>query len=74
MRRNYFGTNGIRGIVGDLITPEFISKMSSAIAALIKNTGTVIIGSDPRLSGPALKKNRSYRFGCGSNSIGSICS
>ncbi|MCK4895529.1 MAG: hypothetical protein KAS47_01875, partial [Candidatus Heimdallarchaeota archaeon] len=35
MNRKYFGTNGIRGIIGDLITPGFISKMGSAIASML---------------------------------------
>ncbi len=57
MDRKYFGTNGIRGIVGDLITPLFISKMSSAMASMLKNKGTVVIGADPRLSSPSIKNN-----------------
>ncbi len=56
MRRKYFGTNGIRGVVGDLITPEFISKMSSAIASYMLDKGTMVIGSDSRLSSPSLKE------------------
>ncbi|MHA1200969.1 MAG: phosphoglucosamine mutase [Candidatus Heimdallarchaeaceae archaeon] len=57
MDMKYFGTNGIRGIIGDLITPEFISKMSSAIASMLKNSGTVVIGTDSRLSSPSIKNN-----------------
>lgn len=57
MNRKYFGTNGIRGIIGDLITPGFISKMSSAIASMLKNEGTVIVGTDSRLSSPFVKNN-----------------
>lgn len=55
MKRKYFGTNGIRGIVGDLITPSFVSKMSSAIASCMLDKGTMIIGMDSRLSSPDLK-------------------
>ena len=55
MKRKYFGTNGIRGIIGDLITPNFISKMSSAIAATLKDKGLMVIGSDSRLSSPFIK-------------------
>ncbi|MCK4972530.1 MAG: phosphoglucosamine mutase [Candidatus Heimdallarchaeota archaeon] len=57
MNRKYFGTNGIRGIIGDLITPGFISKMGSAIASMLKYKGTVIIGADSRLSSPFIKNS-----------------
>ncbi len=57
MNRKYFGTNGIRGIVGDLITPSFTSKMGSAIASLLKNKGTVVVGTDSRLSSPFIKNS-----------------
>ncbi len=55
MKRKYFGTNGIRGIVGDLITPSFVSKMSSAIASCMLDKGTMIVGMDSRLSSPDFK-------------------
>ncbi len=56
MKRKYFGTNGIRGVVGDRITPEFVLKMSSAIASHMQDKGTIIVGSDSRFSSPELKK------------------
>ena len=55
MKRKFFGTNGIRGEFGDLFTPIFVSKMSSAIAAFMKNKGSMVIGSDSRTSSPAVK-------------------
>jgi len=55
-KRKYFGTNGVRGIVGELFTPLFVAKMTSAIAAFIKNKGTVVVGSDARLSSPFIKR------------------
>ena len=55
MKRKYFGTNGIRGEIGILFTPVFVSKMSSAIAALFQNKGTMVIGSDSRTSSPFIK-------------------
>jgi phosphomannomutase/phosphoglucomutase len=57
MKRKYFGTNGIRGVVGDLMTPDFVSKMSSAIASYMLEKGTMVIGSDSRLSSPSIKEN-----------------
>ena len=55
MKRKFFGTNGIRGEIGDFFTPVFVSKMSSAIASFMKNKGTMVIGSDSRTSSPAIK-------------------
>ena len=55
MKRKFFGTNGIRGEIGELFTPDFVSKMSSAIASFMKNKGTMVIGSDCRTSSPAIK-------------------
>ncbi|MCK4844204.1 MAG: phosphoglucosamine mutase [Candidatus Heimdallarchaeota archaeon] len=62
MKRKYFGTNGIRGIIGELITPGFIIRMGSAIAATMKKGGTVVIGSDARLSSPFIKQAISSSF------------
>ena len=55
MKRKFFGTNGIRGEIGELFTPVFVSKMSSAIATFLKNKETMVIGSDSRTSSPAVK-------------------
>ncbi len=55
MKRKYFGTNGIRGVVGNHMNPIFISKMSSAIASYMLDKGTMVIGADSRLSSPLLK-------------------
>lgn len=62
MKRKYFGTNGIRGIIGELITPGFIIRMGSAIAATMKKGGTVVIGSDARFSSPFIKQAISSSF------------
>ncbi len=62
MKRKYFGTNGIRGIIGELITPGFIIRLGSAIAATMKKGGTVVIGSDARLSSPFIKQAISSSF------------
>jgi len=52
--RKYFGTNGIRGVVGELITPDFVIKMTSAIATIFKR-GPIVVGRDARLSSPFIK-------------------
>ena len=53
MSRKYFGTDGIRGTVGqDPLTAEFALRLASAAArVLAPEGGTVAIGKDTRLSG-----------------------
>ena len=61
MARQYFGTDGIRGEVGQFpITPDFVMKLGCAFGrALVKadagHTPTVIIGKDTRISGYMLE-------------------
>lgn len=52
-KRRYFGTDGIRGRVGEHpMTVDFALKLASAAArVLVPNGGTVLIGKDTRLSG-----------------------
>jgi phosphoglucosamine mutase len=51
--RKYFGTDGVRGQVGEHpLTVEFALKLaSSAARVLAPNGGTVLVGKDTRLSG-----------------------
>lgn len=51
--RKYFGTDGIRGRVGDYpITPEFVLKLGWAIGRVLANgNNKVLIGKDTRISG-----------------------
>jgi phosphoglucosamine mutase len=53
MGRKYFGTDGVRGRVGqDPMTVEFALRLASAAArALAPGGGTALIGKDTRLSG-----------------------
>lgn len=53
MSRRYFGTDGVRGRVGDHpLTVEFALRLASAAArVLAPNGGTVLVGKDTRLSG-----------------------
>lgn len=61
MARKYFGTDGVRGEVGQFpITPDFVMKLGCGFGrALIKNDSdhkpTVIIGKDTRISGYMLE-------------------
>ncbi|GAA3535457.1 phosphoglucosamine mutase [Zobellella aerophila] len=56
--RKYFGTDGIRGRVGEYpITPEFVMKLGWAAGKVLSQTGTrkVLIGKDTRISGYMLE-------------------
>jgi len=55
MTRAYFGTDGIRGTVGQApITPDFMLRLGHAVGRVLKATEarpTVLIGKDTRISG-----------------------
>ena len=53
MGRKYFGTDGVRGTVGDdPMTAEFALRLASAAAqVLVPEGGNVLIGKDTRVSG-----------------------
>ena len=54
MEKRYFGTDGIRGLVGSHpITPEFMLKLGWAAGNAFRNNGhcRVVIGKDTRVSG-----------------------
>ncbi|WP_041952470.1 phosphoglucosamine mutase [Coxiella burnetii] len=54
MQKKYFGTDGIRGKVGNsLINAEFMLKLGWAVGRVLANShsATVLIGKDTRISG-----------------------
>lgn len=56
--KKYFGTDGIRGRVGEsLINPSFVLKLGWAIGTILekKKSGKVLIGKDTRISGYMLE-------------------
>lgn len=59
MTRQYFGTDGIRGTVGQApITPDFVLRLAHAVGQVLKQTEarpTVLIGKDTRISGYMLE-------------------
>ena len=59
MIRQYFGTDGIRGTVGQPpITPDFVLRLAHAVGRVLKRTETrptVLIGKDTRISGYMLE-------------------
>ena len=53
-KRKYFGTDGIRGKVGEYpITPEFVLKLGWAVGKVLgtSNRDRIVIGKDTRISG-----------------------
>ncbi len=60
MQRKYFGTDGIRGRVGEsVISPEFVLKLGWAVGKVLgrqsQGSNIVLIGKDPRISGYMLE-------------------
>ncbi|MEO7938443.1 MAG: phosphoglucosamine mutase [Burkholderiaceae bacterium] len=59
MARHYFGTDGIRGTVGQPpITPDFVLRLGHAVGRVLKRSQdrpTVLIGKDTRISGYMLE-------------------
>ena len=55
MTRKFFGTDGIRGTVGQApITPDFMLRLGHAVGRVLRREGkrpTVLIGKDTRISG-----------------------
>jgi phosphoglucosamine mutase len=52
--REYFGTDGVRGVVGESLTAELVERLGKA-AALWCGRGRVFVGRDTRASGPELE-------------------
>ena len=55
MSRRYFGTDGVRGVVGEDLTPELVGRLGKA-ATLWSRGGRVFVGRDTRGSGPELEE------------------
>ena len=58
MSRKYFGTDGVRGKVGEMpITPDFVMKLGWAAGKVLAKQGSkkVLIGKDTRISGYMLE-------------------
>ena len=55
MARRYFGTDGVRGIVGEFLTVDLVERLGKA-AALWSGSGRVFVGRDTRGSGVDLEE------------------
>lgn len=55
MARRFFGTDGVRGIVGESLTPDLVERLGRA-ATTWAGGGRVLVGRDTRGSGPELEE------------------
>lgn len=66
MSRTYFGTDGIRGTVGQPpITPDFMLRLGHAVGRVLKDQidrPTVLIGKDTRISGYMIESSLEAGF------------
>ncbi len=66
MSRSYFGTDGIRGTVGQApITPDFMLRLGHAVGHVLRRGAdrpTVLIGKDTRISGYMLESSLEAGF------------
>jgi phosphoglucosamine mutase len=66
MSRTYFGTDGIRGTVGQPpITPDFMLRLGHAVGTVLRSSEakpTVLIGKDTRISGYMLESSLEAGF------------
>ncbi len=54
--RRYFGTDGVRGIVGRDLTPAFVERLGRAVTLWRGGDVSVLIGRDTRASGRELER------------------
>ena len=55
MARQYFGTDGVRGVVGETLTADLVERLGKA-SALWCGRGRAFVGRDTRASGPELEE------------------
>ena len=54
MARQYFGTDGVRGVVGKELTADLVERLGRA-ATIWSGRGRIFVGRDTRASGPELE-------------------
>ncbi|MDR0439285.1 MAG: phosphoglucosamine mutase [Methanocalculaceae archaeon] len=68
--KQYFGTNGIRGVIGVDMTPRLALEIAEAFGTMLGPKKTIGLGRDTRTSGPALVAAvRAGFLSCGCNVI-----
>lgn len=70
LQKQYFGTNGVRGVTGIDMTPKLALEIAEAFGTMLGPGKTIGIGRDTRTSGPALAAAvRAGLLSCGCNVI-----
>ncbi|HXV56701.1 MAG TPA: phosphoglucosamine mutase [Gaiellaceae bacterium] len=67
MARRYFGTDGVRGVVGDDLTEDLVRRLGTAFARW--SGGPVLVGRDTRGSGPALERALAAGLAAGGSDV-----
>ena len=66
--RAYFGTDGVRGVVGDSLTDELVARLGVAFARWSEGCA-VLVGRDTRESGPALEEALAAGLAAGGSAV-----
>jgi phosphomannomutase/phosphoglucomutase len=67
-QKRLFGTNGVRGVVGEDMTPDLVMRIGMAFASM--RSGRIAVGRDTRTSGPALASAvKAGILACGSDVV-----
>jgi len=71
--RRYFGTDGVRGVVGEVLTAELVERLGRA-AAVWSGGGRIFVGRDTRASGVEIEEAfaRGVASGGGSAVLGGV--
>ncbi|HJJ56431.1 MAG TPA: phosphoglucosamine mutase [Methanocorpusculum sp.] len=69
-KKQYFGTNGIRGVIGRDMTPQLALNIAKSVAMLLGQGSSIGIGKDTRTSGEMLLSSvKAGLLACGGNVI-----
>jgi phosphoglucosamine mutase len=66
--RAYFGTDGVRGVVGESLTDELVARLGVAFARWAEGC-PVLVGRDTRASGPALEEALAAGLAAGGSAV-----
>jgi phosphoglucosamine mutase len=66
--RRLFGTDGVRGVVGEDLTETLVEQLGRAFAGWSRGS-TVLVGRDTRASGPALERALAEGLAGGGSSV-----
>jgi phosphoglucosamine mutase len=68
MARQYFGTDGVRGVVGEELTEDLVERLGRAFARW-SSGDAVLVGRDTRASGPALEAALAAGLAAGGSNV-----